>query len=1145
MDEIKELADLETKLTQLDLAVEKSKTLLSAGKRLTIKRHLQALQKTANEANEYRRKAEAFKIGKKEEISAIQEWNSSLDLKLDAADVAIENLQKFFADAEKAEKFETHEEELRRERSLHENRLKMQAELSTKPLTNTDTKELSSSSTKTAKLPKLVISRFGGSFTEWPKFWGHFTEAIDKSSIAAITKFTYLLELLEPNVKRSVESLPFTLEGYNRAKTILETKYGKESEIEKCFVKEILDLPDISGADPHKIEEFCEKLTHSVQALETMGKLNNVKSNISMTLDKLSGIRGDLVRSDPEWETWDFVQFTEALNQWVRRNPVTHSPRNREEFKRKKLFSAQNDSSRPRGCVYSGDSSHKAVQCEKVRDTNERKRILARKGLCFNCATKQHRAAECTSKSACGNCHLRHHTSICDRKNENQNDKHSSGNKKLMTDGTSGEGIFPVVVIKVNGITCRALRSSYASANLISTLKIKPSEVMRQQIDMLMTSRTTNIEFYDVKVSSSDGSNEMSTRLSKIDKGELLLVNNPQYGDLIKRYQHLNPVRMIDTDTKSQLPIHVILGSGDYARIKTPTKPLIGRDGEPVAEKTKFGWTILSPGVEFDRKKMMLTQTSQVDFDQLCRLDVLGLADSSENDQSSVHTEFREQLEKNPRGWLPWKPNHPPLPTNEMGSRRRLENLVKRLKSNDRYHDYDAIIQQQLDEGVIEVAPVEATGTEFYIPHKAVVKNSADSTKLRIVYDASAKESRTSPSLNDCLNPGPSLQNHLWSILVRSRFLPVPLTGDLEKAFLQVRIKESNTQLSLNDCLNPGPTLQNLLWSILVRARFLPVLLTGDLEKAFLQIRIKEEERDALRFHWKFPGSDDTVVYRFTRALFGLTCSPFLLGGVLNEHLKSWKERYPHLVEELQKGLYVDDLMTGGTTTTEVREKKTKAVEIFEDATFKLHKWHSNVETLESDERNSKENVVDDHQSTFAKQQLGPRHAETKLLGLPWNKKEDTLSVDTVNKEPATTKRSALSQLASVYDPLGLISPTTLLGKVLYRKMCEAHHSWDTELPVEIAKQWKDWCLQLPQRFEVPRSLVPHQQPVKAMTLHAFGDASKNGVSAAVYAVVEQDQATTQGLVCAKARLAKQIKPYYSTVGTRSRAYGGESRNKC
>ena len=144
-----------------------------------------------------------------------------------------------------------------------------------------------------------------------------------------------------------------------------------------------------------------------------------------------------------------------------------------------------------------------------------------------------------------------------------------------------------------------------------------------------------------------------------------------------------------------------------------------------------------------------------------------------------------------------------------------------------------------------------------------------------------------------------------------------------------------------------------------------------------------------MRLHWKSPGSDDTVVYRFTRALFGLTCSPFLLGEVLNEHFNLGGVLNEHL-KELQKGLYVDDLMTGGTTTTEVREKKTKAVEFFEDATFKLHKWHSNVETLESDERNSKENAINDYQSTFAKQQLRPRHVETKLFGLPWNKKEDT-----------------------------------------------------------------------------------------------------------------------------------------------------------
>ena len=55
---------------------------------------------------------------------------------------------------------------------------------------------------------------------------------------------------------------------------------------------------------------------------------------------------------------------------------------------------------------------------------------------------------------------------------------------------------------------------------------------------------------------------------------------------------------------------------------------------------------------------------------------------------------------------------------------------------------------------------------------------------------------------------------------------------------------------SLNECLNPGPPLQNQLWNVLVRARFHPVLITGDLKQALLQVRIHQQDRDALRFHW-------------------------------------------------------------------------------------------------------------------------------------------------------------------------------------------------------------------------------------------------------------------------------------------------------
>ena len=79
-----------------------------------------------------------------------------------------------------------------------------------------------------------------------------------------------------------------------------------------------------------------------------------------------------------------------------------------------------------------------------------------------------------------------------------------------------------------------------------------------------------------------------------------------------------------------------------------------------------------------------------------------------------------------------------------------------------------------------------------------------------------------------------------------------------------------------------------------------------------------------------------------------MTCSPFLLGGVINEHLKLWETKYLELVQEICDELYIDDLMTGGETVETVATERSGAVEIFKDGTFKLHKWHSNVTALEN-----------------------------------------------------------------------------------------------------------------------------------------------------------------------------------------------------
>ena len=99
-----------------------------------------------------------------------------------------------------------------------------------------------------------------------------------------------------------------------------------------------------------------------------------------------------------------------------------------------------------------------------------------------------------------------------------------------------------------------------------------------------------------------------------------------------------------------------------------------------------------------------------------------------------------------------------PLPSNEQGSLRRLKTLTQRLKKNEMLDEYDAIIQDQLRDGIVEKADMAPIGREFYIPHKAVVKENAASTKTRIVYDASARVNESSPSLNDCLEVGPPVE---------------------------------------------------------------------------------------------------------------------------------------------------------------------------------------------------------------------------------------------------------------------------------------------------------------------------------------------------------------------------------------------------
>ena len=395
-------------------------------------------------------------------------------------------------------------------------------------------------------------------------------------------------------------------------------------------------------------------------------------------------------------------------------------------------------------------------------------------------------------------------------------------------------------------------------------------------------------------IESLDGKASKKIQVTGTKLRDFTTVRRSDINKLKEQYEH-NKDKRLYKQIGDEYPIHVILGDSTYCRIRTE-EVYKGQPGEPIVEGTTFGW-VIHGGNDSDSQSFFSRDTS--DYERLYNLDVLGVRDRGEDDELDVYTEFKENIVRKQDGRygvnIPWIPGAKLDGTNEEQGRRRLQNMDMKLKQKEHLKaEYTHIIEEQLEEGIVERIPIKPTGKRvFYLPHKAVVRTEAVTTKVRMVFDASAK--------------------------------PHPLAA------------------SINECMYTGPSLQPLLWDIMIRSRMSENLLLGDIKKAFLQIGIKEEDRDAFRFLFTLHGKEEHL--RFARVPFGAEASPFILGATLRYQIDQQPEDFAETVavEELRTNTYVDNLMKTGGQVEEMR----KFTHILEDAKFKVHKWESNIEELE------------------------------------------------------------------------------------------------------------------------------------------------------------------------------------------------------
>ena len=188
-----------------------------------------------------------------------------------------------------------------------------------------------------------------------------------------------------------------------------------------------------------------------------------------------------------------------------------------------------------------------------------------------------------------------------------------------MTAAQNGDGpvVYPVVVVEVAGVKCRALLDSgvgslYASAALLKKIGAKLHHSGMCKIEMLGSVNRT-MEVYQIKLQSINGDFEMEADMTKVEKPQRMMLENPRYKKLIEKHQHLKGVIIDDTDDRPRLPVHLILGNSECPRMSTTEPQQLGREWDPVAVYTKLGWTITSPGQELNTTNMLLTQTSRLD----------------------------------------------------------------------------------------------------------------------------------------------------------------------------------------------------------------------------------------------------------------------------------------------------------------------------------------------------------------------------------------------------------------------------------------------------------------------------------------------------------------------------------------------------
>ncbi|GFT11584.1 integrase catalytic domain-containing protein [Trichonephila clavipes] len=241
----------------------------------------------------------------------------------------------------------------------------------------------------------------------------------------------------------------------------------------------------------------------------------------------------------------------------------------------------------------------------------------------------------------------------------------------------------------------------------------------------------------------------------------------------------------------------------------------------------------------------------------------------------------------------------------------------------------------------------------------------------------------------------------------------------------------------------------------------------------YRQILISQDDACFQQIFWRKSPEESLEIFKLNTVTYGTSCAPFLAIRTLKQLCEDEKHRFPQAAKLAKDHFYVDDLLAGADSVDSARKIVHELQNLMSSGGFELRKWSCTHPEVLSDLPNTLKTNISSH--SFDEE------STQKILGLFWDLNEDSFKVRAVLSDQVSTKRQMLSIIARIFDPLGFVSPSTIILKIILQDLWKAGLDWDDEISPDILNRWN--------RFQAEISCLKQiKVPSKLQSLNVFLD---------------------------------------------------------